>query len=393
MFGYVNHHASCYMDSVLVALFVPPCTAWPDVFFSGGGGGGGVRDALIAQLRVDMERLRRGGGTGAGDAWTCHEVRSALRAFARHFPASTAGVDVQSNTPQSAVDFLQFLVRACGVDTQRVTQFQTSTTALTRRPGTEAAAAAAAGGGSSISRLIREWMSVPTKTKWTRDNAHLLTDASERAALQKDARALLSENMEGDVRRVTPPESTCVFLCQLTSADTNAEAEADADANAGPSPINIARQLLPHIETIDAACYNGRVGWKIVAVRLLHAPLLVIEVSRNVTMFSTATTTPRVQKVTTPVSFGVFDVASQQWLLRVHDKVFGLVAVVCHVGGAGGGGHYVSYVRAATGWLFYDDTTPRGEMVPVTASFRGLPPRFPRPAVEGELFFYATCAN
>ena len=376
------------MDSVLVALFVPACTAWGDVFFTAGSGSGDGadgphRDAVVAQLRVDMERLRRGGGSDGDNAWTCHEIRAALRAFARHHPASTAGVDVQSNTPQSAVDFLQFLVSACGVDTQRVTQFQTSTTALTRRPATEAAAAAAAaaGGSSSISRLIREWMSVPTKTKWTRDNAHLLTDASERAALQKDARALLSENTEGDVRRVTPPESTCVFLCQLTSTDADA-------GTVPPASINIARQLLPHIETIDAACYNGRVGWKIVAVRLLHAPLLVIEVSRNVTMFSTATTTPRMQKVTTPVSFGVFNVASQQWLLRVHDKVFGLVAVVCHVGG-GGGGHYVSYVRAATGWLFYDDTTPRGEMVPVTASFRGLPPRFPRPAVEGELFFYA----
>lgn len=386
MFGYVNHDASCYMDSVLVALFVPRGTAWPDVFSNGGGGGGDDEAAVVARLRREMELLQQQQPIG-----TCHEIRSVLRAFARRFPAAAgAGLNVQSNSPQSAVDFLQFLIRACAVDTQRVTQFQTSTTLLMRRPSTVAAAAAAAT-GPTISKMVREWMSVPTKHKWTRENAHLLTDDGERLALQKDARALLSENMEGDVRRVTPPESTCVFLCQLTAHDDDGGGGGDAAA----AEINIARELLPHMETIDAECYSGKVGWKIVAVRLLHAPLLVIEVSRNVTVFSqTRGAAAAVQKkVTAPVSFGAFDVASQQWVLRVHDKLFRLVAVVCHMGGAGAGGHYVSYVSAPRGWFFYDDTAPRGEMVPVTASFRGLPPRFPRPAVEGELFFYATFSD
>jgi len=387
MFGYVNHDASCYMDSVLVALFVPPETAWPDVFFNGTVGVGVGEAAVVAQLRREMEMLQQQHPQPPPLPGTCHAMRGALRTFARGCPsAAAAGLNMQSNSPQSAVDFLQFLVRACGVDTQRVTQFQTSTTLLVRRPST-AAAAAAAGSSSVISRMVREWMSVPTKHKWTRENAHLLTDVGERLALQKDARALLSENMEGDVRRVTPPESTCVFLCQLTATDDD---DGGGRGGAPATMINIARELLPHMETIDAECYSGKVGWKIVAVRLLHAPLLVIEVSRNVTVFSQ---TRAEKKVTAPVSFGAFDSRAGRWVLRVHDKFFRLTAVVCHMGGAGAGGHYVSYVSAPRGWFFYDDTAPRGEMLPVPASFQRLPARYPHPAVEGELFFYAAFSD
>ena len=381
MFAFINSRASCYLDSLLVAMFVPEYGNFFDTLFFPPGfadaSDAAPDDDDIKTLRwilwENVSRLRRGGEPYVHNAheWVNTKLRAAL---ARARGTGDSGVDFSAPVAQSVVDCFKTLLALFKVP-DAISRFQTSTTLMLRRPETVAAK-------NSLKKMVLLWIASPIRHKWDSSTAHLLpeSDACEAYALRRDPAAFLLENENGDRRRVTPAEFTSVFLCQLTLEDLTQEC------------VQITRELQPHIEVIDAEAYTGNVAFKMIATKVLRSPVLVMEVSRNVTQFANGQILQ--EKILTPVNFGVFDAENARWSLRIHGiaVAYRLVAVVCHLGGNLTNGHYVAYVACKNAWYFYDDTAPQGEMFSVDPSTfaGGTPPVFGAcPSIHGELFFYA----
>jgi hypothetical protein len=403
MFAFINSRASCYLDSLLVAMFVPAYGNFFDaLFFPDASSDDEVpRDLDAVELRAlrwalweEVTRLRRGGREGdepsvdaaplterlaspaprgaRGNGWVNTKLRGALARYATRRNGGASIVDFSAPVAQSVVDCFKSLLALFHV-TDAISRFQTSTTLMLRRPETVAAQ-------TSLKKMVLLWISSPVRFKWDSTTAHLLPacDACEAHTLRQDSSAFLLENENGDRRRVTPAEVTSVFLCQLTLDDVSREC------------VEITRELQPHIEVIDSESYTGNVAFKMIATKMLRSPVLVMEVSRNVTQFVNGQILER--KIMTPVTFGVFDPENARWSLRVHgiSAPYRLVAVVCHLGDTLSNGHYVAYVTRGNAWYFYDDTAPRGEMFGVDPSTFSARDGVPRacPSIHGELFFY-----
>ena len=371
MHGLVNENSSCFMDVILVALFVP---RYNDVFIKlffdspqllqqadGAETGWESVPACTTQWRQHvrdtllklMQDMHSNAGTGTLTV-------APLKHWFAHVPASD--LNFGDDDQQSAVDFLRYLLNVFRIRDSLVS-FQTSTTNFTHRPEVTLA-------GVNIAQLVRAWISHPVVTKYTRlQNADKCSDESDREYLLRDAsgQAAILTNSAKDVRRIGHVEHASVFLCQLTPTDH--------------LYTRVDRNLLPHADQLGTQDgYTGSVATKLVATRLLQAPVLIIEVSRK-----SAVLTPqgyREQKLQTPVYYG-----DTQHVLHIHEHSFQLCAVVCHLGSATGiNGHYVAYVHDGDQWLFYDDLAPRACMVPVFT----LEPHASR---NGELFFYTRCSN
>lgn len=369
MNGLVNANSSCFMDVILVALFVP---RYDDVF---------------VKLFFDSPQLLQE-SDGAETTWekaaACHvqwrqQVRDVLLKLVQDMHANAASaaltvtplkhlflhvptndINFGHHDHQSAVDFLRYLLNVFRVRDSLVT-FQTSTTSFSRRP--EIARA-----GVNVSELVRAWMGHPVLVKSTRfQNMDKCSDDADRQYLARDitGQAAILTNSARDVRRIGHVEHASVFLCQLSPQD--------------PLYTRVDRNLLPYAEQFDTGDgYTGDVATKLIATRLLHAPVLIIEVSRKSAVMTQGGYMEH--KLTTPVYYG-----DSRQLLHIHEHAFQLCAVVCHLGTSdSANGHYVAYVRKDDQWLFYDDVAPLGRMVPVATLE-------PHASTNGELFFYTRC--
>jgi hypothetical protein len=417
MFALINSRSSCYLDSLLVCLFVPAAcrTFFEDLFFTtgtpaaepggardddgdgdGDGDGGTATNLYVSEesdttsdalsdlrheLREHAVKLHLTASGRNMDGWNATRLRELLT---RHATAGDHLIqDFSAARPQSAVDCFKSLLELFGVR-DVISQFQTSTTMMKRRPETVAAQ-------HSLTNMVFLWVSSPVRFRWDSSNADLLPacDVGEGVAFRKHASAFLLENCEGDRRRVTPPEWTSVFLCQLTLQDLEVDS------------VDVTRELRPHVEVIDAEAYTGDVAFKMIATKILRSPVLLFEVSRNVTLYSGGRVTQ--QKIMTTVNFGTFDPTQRRWHVNVHGGgTYRLVAVICHLGSNLMNGHYVAYVEVARprgAWYFYDDTTPHGKLLPAdparfacddesAAAIAAAGRWFPAPSKYGELFFY-----
>lgn len=369
MHGFVNERSSCYMDVILVALFVPRYndvfvklffdspdllqkpdhaeTTWEHAPACTVQWRQQVRDVLL-KLVQDMH---------ANTGLAALTVKPLKKLF-RHVPTNDINFGLHEH--QSAVDFLRYLLHVFRVRDSLVS-FQTSTTSFTRRPEVTTAA-------TNVSELVRVWMSHPVAVKSTRlQNTEQCVDVADREYLARDVtgQAALLTNTAKDIRRIGHVEHASVFLCQLTPQD--------------PLYTRVDRNLLPYAETLDTQDgYTGPVATKLVATRLLHAPVLIIEVSRKSAVLTTHGYME--QKLNTPVYYG-----DSRHILHIHEHAFQLCAVVCHLGNSNSiNGHYVAYVCHGDAWLFYDDVAPLGGMVPVATLE-------PVASTNGELFFYTRC--
>lgn len=368
MNGLVNHHASCFMDVILVALFVPRY------------------NAVFIKLFFDSPELLQqpdGGETAWERAPACtaqwrQQVRDTLLKLVQDMHANTAGaltvatlqrlfkqvpagdLNYGQHEHQSAVDFLRYLLNVFRVRDSLVS-FQTSTTSFTARP--EVAAA-----GVNVAELVRVWVAHPVASKHTR-RSNACQDAADRAYLERDAtdQAAILINTAGDVRRIGHVEDASVFLCALTPQDH--------------LYTRVDRNLQPYADQLSGQDgYTGTVATKLVATRLLHAPVLIIEVSRKWAALTGQGYTE--QKLQMPVYY-----ADTHDMLHIHGQTFRLCAVVCHLGSANDlNGHYVAYVHDGQQWLFYDDVAPLGRMLPVSTLE-------PHASTNGELFFYTRCTQ
>lgn len=386
-FGFINSNSSCYMDSVLAALLLPD---YGDIVkhalqpLSDDQGGNLSRSSFNNTNHLKRRLLdERHHFLAARHGWVASSLRLFLQQMSSHSRASTGDARAaffQSSRPQSAVDFLRHLLDMLCIG-DSICTFQTSTTLMTRRPETEQHK-------GDMVNLVRLWMQTPICQRWNSANAHLLTDPDdvcERKALQNDtsSTAALVINTSGDRRRISPPERTSIFLCQLTPTTPT-------DKNR----VLIYKQLVPHLEIVGDPSdgYMGNITSKLLATKLIDAPLLIFEVSRLVTDFDPVRRQVVETKVVTPVNFGDFNEKSQQWQIKICSKWYHLVAVVCHLGSSVSDGHYVAFVKHEDDdcWYFHDDTLRNGELIKVfskdlTAS--NLPP----PHLCGELFFYVPC--
>lgn len=329
MFAFKNINNSCYIDSLLVALFLPDFEGFFDNLF--------LRENTPLQnvLRQHVTTLR---DHTADAPWMCLDFIHLCGA---------------NREQHSVIDFFRFLLHACNV-ADTICTYQTSTTLMKTRPETLEAR-------NNIKELVQLWIKTPIVHVWNFDNAHEVADEAERNAILSDSThsSFLIENALGDRRRINPPENTATFLCQISAEDTQ--------------PVHIARQIMPHLDVISSETYAGDVAVKIIATKLIDAPLLIFEVARVIG--SSRETSAGL------VNFG--HEHRNEWLLRVHGRNYRLVAVVCHLG-FGNGGHYVTYAKHPDNtWKFYDDIT--GELVAVDAPLHHARPS---PARHGELFFY-----
>jgi hypothetical protein len=321
----------------------------------------------------------------ARNGWVATALRLFLRQMslhARHQSSDAQAAFFQNLHPQSAVDFLRHLLDMLCVG-DSICTFQTSTTLMTRRLETEQ-------NKENMVNLVRIWMQTPICQRWSSTNAHLLTgedEASERTALQKDASgtAALVINTSGDRRRISPPEKTSIFLCQLT-ANTASE----------KGRVLIYKELVPHLEVLgDPSCgYAGNITTKILATKILDAPMIIFEVSRLVTDYDTVRQQVVETKIRTPVNFGEFDQESQEWRIKICSRFYSLVAVVCHLGSSVHNGHYVAYAKHEDdeSWYFHDDTIRNGELIrTMVKDFESPGSQLPAPSLCGEIFFYVPC--
>jgi hypothetical protein len=383
-YAFINHDASCFLDSVIVALFVPlyggyfdrnfleqpPVqpdgheAAWEQAHASPE-----WRLALQTELRHQVALLRGEQSEVAG--WPCIPLRRVLE----ECPLTSVNPDGEpvhvnfgDNQQQSAVDFFRYLLAVFRVR-DNVVVFQRSITLMRRR----AATVAANGDLHILSAIWNEHAS--SARKWDSTNAEHLMDPSERNAILQDVTGwtVMLENKAGDRRRIGCAESGTIFPCQMTLED---KAQAS---------VPIERELVPHVETVGGNGYTGDLCAKINAVRLLQVPVLIFEVSRKVMVFQGG----RVQhtKVQTRVDYG--DIYGQEYVLGVHNQMYALEAVICHIGNAHGG-HYVAFVQeeASSGekqWFFYDDFSS-GKLVPLDVT--QIETHHGAPSMYGELFLY-----
>lgn len=386
-FGFMNSNSSCYLDSVLAALLLPN---YGDILKN-------ALQPLSDDQKSNLSRtslnhtnhLRRrlldeqNNFRIARHGWVATSLRLFLQQMSSHSRASTGDARAaffQSPRPQSAVDFLRHLLDMLCIG-DSICTFQTSTTLMTRRSETEQHK-------GNMATLIRMWMQTPICQRWNSANAHLLTDPDdvcERTALLNDTSgtAALVINTSGDRRRISPPEKTSIFLCQLTP-------NTPTDENG----VIIYKQLIPHLEIVGDPSdgYMGNITTKLLATKLIDAPLLIFEVSRLVTGFDPVRRQVVETKVGTAVNFGDFNEKTQQWQIKICSKWYNLVAAVCHLGSSVNNGHYVAFVKHEDDacWYFHDDTLRNGELIKVLPKDLTTS-NLPAPHLCGELFFYVPC--
>lgn len=360
MFAFINFQASCYIDAVLVALFLP---SYNNYFTTMLFGPLSANTSLTRALFNEMEHFKI-----ARRGWKCQAFRRELMLSAAEF---------SNHSPHSAVDFVRHLFASCAIrDT--LTTFQTSTTLMKRREETVDIK-------DDLKQLVNVWMVTPISHKWNHANADTLTsaeDVGERTMFMRDATqtSFLLQNIHGDRRRINPPETSSIFLCQLSADDDDVTKR-----------VLISRQLLPHLESTGDD-YEGEVLVKINATRLLSCPVLIIEVARLVTFFDARTRRTVRQKQNATVDYGVFDFVLREWVLNIFGKYYRLVAVVCHLGANTSNGHYVTFAEnSESQWYFHDDMTPGGKLLPMDAESLESSTTLPHPGTTGELFFYVPC--
>lgn len=368
MYGFVNDGASCFLDSLLVALFAPSRffhehllsrevrerLASPDGQESNWESSASAdwRDSVFTQLALAASQV---------DGRQQGSLRS-LRALFRRVPMNDANFGTMDH--QSAVDALRYILHILRVR-DRVVKFQQSVTLFTARAEVMAAQ-------QDVGALVRLWLSSPVVARFTRDTAHLCPDADEREALQSDAtgQAYLLVNQVGDMRRVGAHEWASLFLCQLTPQDADS------------AEVSIDRELHPTVQVLAGQeGYDGAVATKIVATRLLHAPVLLIEVTRKMVMIKHNRLVEF--KLPTPVKYGETQ-ADQSVTLRVFGKTFLLKSVVCHLGDTESG-HYITYVWLDGQWWQYNDAAYNGKYIPGNATLDA------HARQSGELFVYELC--
>lgn len=365
MFAFTNTGASCYMDSLLVALFYPEahrplyneCILNPtprkpmDILETWElQSNDHLKQLALDALRRNVARLQ----AHPTEGWPLVDVRNALTVIPYR-----DGINFGLAGQQSAVDFLRFLFTLCNVRDSLV-NFQVSTTLYQSRPQVDARM-------SSPGALLQLWAKSARKEKYSHANAHACTDASERFALERDETnvASYSVNEHGDMRRISAVQQTSVFLCHLTALDTEAL---------------ICRDLLPIIEQPESG-YTGKTSARLHAHRLIDAPVLIFEVSRRV-----YTPEGTEHKSTARVNYGVVTEDNAHVLLNVHDKTYALQAIVCHYG-TSTSGHYIAFVQGQPGeWHVYDDALSP-QMFRLENNAASLE-HVGTPSLNGELFFY-----
>jgi hypothetical protein len=381
-FAFVNHRASCFMDALLVALFVPMFDGFFDrnileasVDASDGQETPWEVNYATCQWRASVQHALRQevgllrGAQSETSGWVCSNFRNWLRQCP-FVSAEGVHVNFADGSQQSAVDLFRYMLAVCFVRDD-VVRFQRSTTLMQRRMETLAA-------GGDLAQLTGIWRAHNSTTQiWDHRNAHTLPDESERTTILNDAthQSVQLQNAHGDVRKIGPPETTAIFLCQMTLEDQRV----------GLVPIE--RELVPHVEVVDSEGYTGSVQSKINAIRIIAAPVLAIEVSRKVQSYAPGVA-PMNVKISVPVSYGYLQ--DDDWVLQVHGILFALRSVVCHIG-TSDGGHYVAFVQEqdADGgkqWFFYDDFGT-GRLVPISPA--ELEHHVACPSKFGELFFYS----
>jgi hypothetical protein len=367
MFAFTNSGGSCYMDSLLVALFFPhehrrfyerlmlvpqplqPGTqpeSWEARMTDS------WRRNVLASLRHDIDRLHDEPTQG----WPLDAFRYLLSAV----PFSPT-INFGHPGQQSAVDFFRYFLAVCNVrDT--LLDFQTSSTFYKARPAVDARV-------SSVPAMLDLWTKSQGKRKWTHQNAQssTLKDEEERRALLQDSTgaASFSVNEDGDRRRISALQHMSLVLCQLTAMDTE---------------VPIERGVLPHIE-LPGDGYTGSLGATLHAQRLLRVPVLIFEVSRRV-----YTPDGAEHKSPARVAYGAVTPDKARIVLTVLDQPFALEAVVCHYGSTSSG-HYIAFVQRLPGeWYVYDDAfSPQLRLLEDGAA--GVE-RVGAPSLNGELFFY-----
>lgn len=394
-FGFVNENASCFIDSVIVALFgadhgstvhawlLQPQLTEADVTRSELNAPSlqwrqQLQHALAADVALLMQFRTHG--------HTCQHLRQLMAAAPlRTLDAQGEEVVINFAAPQqqSAVDLLQYLLDAlCARGTLPDMSVQHSTTFIMRRDRDKRDQSGnGAHAPTTLVDLLRMYKSSPVVKQFNAANAHELEDESERAALRADTTgtACVVETAAGDRRRISPPEPVTLFSCHLSARD------ASSSATGGGVGVDITRDLQPHVEFMDGIeGYTGPLYAKLMASRMPRAPpLLIFEVSRKL---------DAVRKLHTRVWYGSIVDATDgpAVVLRVHSRLYALSAVVCHIGD-GASGHYIAFVRLNNTWFLYDDAQRGGQVTQLAGGLHELEHAGmarARPSESGELFFY-----
>jgi len=377
--GPINSGSSCYMDSVLVAIFVPfydaffnnallspvldwgQMTAWEEVQDVSPKWRESVRCALTTEV-VKLRDVDRKG------SWSLGPFRSLFRECKFAVPNEFGimqTVDFSGSHQQSAVDFMRYLFHVLGLR-DRVCFHRHSTTLFDHRPEVVS--------DPSLRGLSNLWTRyIDTVQDFTPETAGELHDLDEAAVLHASPKGTIFQlNSQGDRRRITALEHTATFLCQMTSEDEREEA------------VSVSRDIVPHVELMQVdEHYRGRLHAKMHANYLdtEETRVLIFEVSRSIGN----------RKVNTRVDFG--ERRDTGWVLHLENRQFKLSAVVCHQGSVSMG-HYVSFVAVnmETGgdqWCIYDDNTGRGDEIdPDTMERHDF-----NPARCGEIFLYTLLEN
>lgn len=368
MFGFVNDGASCFLDSLLVALFAPTRFFYHLLLSDG------VRERLHAAdgQESTWESKATSEWRTAVFVQLCAAASQVdarqqgslqpLRALFRQVPMSDVNFGTMDH--QSAVDALRYLLHLLRVR-DCVVKFQQSVTLFTARAEVVSAQ-------HDVSRLVQLWHSAPTVARYTHETAHLCPDADERQAMLNNVAgdAYLLVNQQGDMRRVGSHEWASLFLCQLTPRDADS------------AEVLIDRELQPTVEVLAGQeGYDGAVATKLVAKRLIHAPVLLFEVTRKMVMIKHNRLVEF--KLPTPVKYGV-DGVDHAVTLTVVGARYQLKSVVCHLGDTESG-HYISYVWIDGQWWQYNDAAYGGKYVPGNATFKA------HARQSGELFVYELC--
>lgn len=379
--GFINSGSSCYLDSVIVALFVPsyggffdtalmlPCvevgvpTAWEARQFQTATPKwrNSVRRALAAEVR----RLR---DVTQESPWMLNNFRQLFSQCKFTVPdqfGEMREVDFSANQQQSAVDFLRYLFHVlCLRD--KVSLNQRSTTLFNSRPEVVA--------DPTLNGLCARWEELEhLAVTYEPQTASHLTDLDEaRSLASAPPGTLYIVNQAGDRRRITAPEYNALFLCQLTGEDVHQQT------------VFVARDLVPNVELMNVdAHYRGNLFAKMHATLLVHenndvehGNVIIFEVSRSM----------GTRKINTRVDFG--DRCGNHWILNLQAQKYRLRAVVCHQGSAVFG-HYVCFVCVLLEdgedvWCLYDDNNGHG----VEVSADRMISHDYSPDRCGELFFY-----
>lgn len=371
VYAFLNWRHSCYMDSVLVAMFVPqlnnffahvmlkPKTDW-DTRIASADWFASFQHALVQEIALLHGKQSETHG------WRITHFRTLMQQV-----PSKDGINFAQPQQQSAVDFFRYLLHLFGLE-DRLCSMQRSTTFYKRRTAVDHHK-------RSVTQLVRLWLESPVVQRWDARNASQILDESERRSLEADTsgKASLVQNQEGDRRRVDAPEGVSMILCQITAADDEVV-----------EAIGITRDLVPHVEPIGGAGYTGEFSVKVIATRLISCHVLMFEVSRKIMFQDGGVWSER--KSSKPVHYG--DCVGNEVILTIHGQRFMLQSVVCHLG-TSAGGHYVTFVQETLAcgshqWYFYDDAQPKGELMPLqsAADLERVPAA--APSRSGELFFY-----